>query len=69
MELHRIEEQKMPERPPGQKLKRFRIVKLEERIAPAGGGNGGSNGNKGTCHTCWPCTGNCGVTYTCLSVE
>jgi hypothetical protein len=31
------------------KPKRFRIVKLEERIAP---GNGGTHGNKVTCHSC-----------------
>jgi hypothetical protein len=39
----RREEQKAP--PPGaqQKPRRFRIVKLEERIAPSKGGNGTRN--------------------------
>src|SRR5262249_52413523 len=34
--------------------KRFRIVKLEERIAPGGGGNGSNAtcGNIATCHHC-----------------
>ena len=56
MEPHREEQQKAP--PPGaeQKPKRFRIVKLEERIAPSHGGNGGTHGNKDTC----------GCTATCL---
>jgi hypothetical protein len=38
MEPHR-EEQKAPEPSAEQKPKRFRIVKLEERIAPSKGGN------------------------------
>jgi hypothetical protein len=39
----RREEQKPVERPTGAKQKRFRIVKLEERIAPSKGGNGTRN--------------------------
>jgi hypothetical protein len=48
MEPHREEPQKAP--PPGaeQKSKRFRIVKLEERIAPSKGGHGTNNGCGGT---------------------
>jgi hypothetical protein len=43
MEPHREEQNKAP--PPGaeRKPKRFRIVKLEERIAPSKGGNGTNN--------------------------
>ena len=46
MEPHR-EEQKPVERPSSEKQKRFRIVKLEERIAPKRGTTG-----KGTCVGC-----------------
>jgi hypothetical protein len=38
MEPHREEPQKAPEPGAEQKPKRFRIVKLEERIAPSKGG-------------------------------
>ncbi len=41
MESHREEQKKAWEPNAGQKLKRFRIVKLEERIAP---GNGNFSG-------------------------
>jgi hypothetical protein len=41
MEPHREEPQKAPPPSPGQKPKRFRIVKLEERIAPSKGGTNG----------------------------
>lgn len=50
MEPHR-EEQKAPSPGVEQKPKRFRIVKLEERIAPSNG-NGPTNGHKNTCFTC-----------------
>lgn len=42
------EEPTAPKPPPEQKPKRFRIVKLEERIAPNKGGNGSN-------HTCALC--------------
>jgi len=38
-------------KPPALK-KRFQIVKLEERIAPRGGGNSHGNGCNGTNHGC-----------------
>jgi hypothetical protein len=40
MEPHREEPQQAPEPGAEQKPKRFRIVKLEERIAPSKGGKG-----------------------------
>ena len=40
MEPRREEQQKAPAPGAGQKPKRFRIVKLEERVAPSKGGNG-----------------------------
>jgi hypothetical protein len=52
MEPRREEQAKAPEPRAERKPKRFRIVKLEERIAPQGGGNGGTHGNKPTCHSC-----------------
>jgi hypothetical protein len=68
MEPHR-EEQKAPPRAEP-KPKRFRIVKLEERIAPSKGGNGTNNGcftgNHATqCGATCPtdgCTGICTLT-------
>jgi hypothetical protein len=51
----RREEPKAPTPRPEEKRKRFRIVKLEERIAPTKGGN--TNGN--TCACTWGC-GGCG---------
>jgi hypothetical protein len=61
MELHREEPQKAS--PPGseQKPKRFRIVKLEERIAP-------SKGGKGTNNTCACGTGACTGAYPCATI-
>jgi hypothetical protein len=53
MEPHREEPQRALQPGAEQKPKRFRIVKLEERIAPS---NGGTHGNKYTC----------GCTSTCL---
>ena len=55
----RREEQKAPQPGAKQKPKRFRIVKLEERIAPAKGG-GGTNGAKPTCY-CTIATCTCGI--------
>ena len=49
MEPHREEQQKAPKPSAEPKPKRFRIVKLEERIAPS---KGGTNGNKATCDSC-----------------
>ena len=43
MEPHR-EKPKAPKPRPEEKQKRFRIVKLEERIAPSNPGGGGSGG-------------------------
>ena len=57
MEPHR-EEQKPLERPSSEKQKRFRIVKLEERIAPSKGGNGGNSHGNGCNKTLW-CTFGC----------
>ena len=45
----RGEGQTSPTREPERK-RRFRIVKLEERIAPGGGGHG--KGSNATCDTC-----------------
>ena len=41
------------------KRRRFRIVKLEERIAPGSGGNGSNAtcGNAATCHHCSSASG------------
>ncbi len=49
MEPRREEQQKKPEPGGEPKFKRFRIIKLEERIAPSNGGKGGTQGNKKTC--------------------
>jgi hypothetical protein len=52
MEPHRDEPQKAVPPSAEQKPKRFRIVKLEERIAPSKGGNGTNNGCYSG-HTCY----------------
>jgi hypothetical protein len=52
MEPHR-EEQKAPEPGAERKPKRFRIIKLEERIAPSGGGKTNNCDNKFTKGTCF----------------
>jgi hypothetical protein len=39
----RREKPKAPKPRPEEKQKRFRLIKLEERIAPSGGGGGRSN--------------------------
>jgi hypothetical protein len=48
-------EEKKPEKPrPEEKQKRFRLIKLEERIAPKGGGKGQGGGvgsSMGACNT------------------
>jgi hypothetical protein len=68
MEPHREEWQKAPPPSAEQKPKRFRVVKLEERIAPSGKGVTG-NPNHGSC-VCFTNAGdNCGTTGTafCLA--
>jgi hypothetical protein len=66
MDPRREEEYKASRPSATQKLKRFRIVKLEERIAPSKGG--GTHAH--TCAACpsdgctWSCTCGC-VTYGC----
>ncbi len=50
MEPRREEQPQAPPPSTEQKLKRFRIVQLEERIAPNKGGGG-----KPTCPTAYPC--------------
>ena len=57
MEPHGEERQQVLRPSTAQKPRRFRIVKLEERIAPAK--NGGTNG---ACPT-HKCTGGCPNTY------
>jgi hypothetical protein len=54
MEPRREEQQKAPQPGAQRKPRRFRIVKLEERIAPSKGGNGTNN--------------SCGA-YTCQGVS
>jgi hypothetical protein len=58
MEPHREDQSKAP--PPGaeRKPKRFRMVKLEDRIAPNKGGVGTNNGCVSG-HSCY-CSGTCG---------
>ena len=57
MEPHREEQNKAPEPGAEPKPKRFRIVKLEERIAPPKGGKGTNNCNH---------TNTCGGYFTCV---
>jgi hypothetical protein len=69
MEPHR-EEQKPEEPRREEKPKRFRLIKLEERIAPShkgGGGGGATNGKNATCATNGVLTGCCGTGV--LSIE
>jgi hypothetical protein len=66
MEPHREEPQKALEASTAQKPKRFRIVKLEERIAPTKGGNV-SHGHATACGPTCPtdgCTVGCTAVYT-----
>jgi hypothetical protein len=69
MEPRREESQKALEPGAAQKPKRFRIVKLEERIAPKKGGNGGTHGGGPTaCGLTCPtdgCTVALGCTQCC----
>jgi hypothetical protein len=51
MEPHREEPQRAPPPSAERKPKRFRIIKLEDRIAPSSGGNGTVNGCYSG-HTC-----------------
>lgn len=63
MQPNRQDMQEVLEPGAAQKPKRFRIVKLEERIAPSKGGNGTNNcgGYTDKCHTlsCAPCSAAC----------
>jgi hypothetical protein len=61
MEPHR-EEPTAPTPQPQEKPRRFRIVKLEERIAPSQGGNG-------TNHTCNANCGTVSIRLACFSIE
>jgi hypothetical protein len=58
MEPHREDQQKALELGATPKPRRFRIVKLEERIAPSRGGYGTNNTCAYTC-TCVPTAFNC----------
>jgi hypothetical protein len=63
MESHRPQKNQEAEGlPDGQmpRPRRFRIIKLEERIAPKKGG-GGKITNAGHCKDTWACTGTCDV--------
>ena len=62
MEPHREEQPKAPEAGAEPKPKRFRIVKLEERIAPSKGGQGTHNHCLSTTCVEGSC-GGCGTTY------
>jgi hypothetical protein len=62
MEPHR-EEPKAPKLRPEKKHTRFRIVKLEERIAP------GVPPDTHNCHYTHKCTGGCSLVCTGLSIE
>ncbi len=57
MEPRREEQSKAPAPGTARKAKNFRIIKLEERIAPIKGGSGSNNCTEVGC-----------ATYTCLSV-
>jgi hypothetical protein len=60
MESYR-EESKVPKPHQGKKQKRFRLIRLEERIAPGGGHGNGSNRTecKSGCFNCY--SGLCGT--------
>lgn len=60
MEPDRKQQQQSLAPSAAQKPKRFRIIKLEDRIAPAKGGNGTNNcpasqGKYSACYTCVGC--------------
>ena len=57
----RREEPTAPTPQPKEKPRRFRIVKLEERIAPSKGGNHTHNGGGCVTLAAYGCTGYCGV--------
>jgi hypothetical protein len=59
MEPHREEQPKALEPSAGPKPKRFRIVKLEERIAPSKGGGGTRNHQCVSGYTCACGTSGC----------
>ncbi len=60
MELHREEPHKASDAKIERKPKRFRIAKLEKRIAPSKGGKGSNNTCNGG-NTCVDCTICCHV--------
>ncbi len=70
MESHREEQPKKPETRGEPKPRRFRLVKLEERIAPAKGYANGTHKNCAPTDTCW-CTCTCTICGggTGLSIE
>jgi hypothetical protein len=53
----RREEPKAPKPRPEEKRKRFRVIKLEERIAPGKGNSVGKNCATYTCLCSYNCTG------------
>jgi hypothetical protein len=64
----RREEQVKPEPRGEPKPKRFRLIRLEERIAPAAGANGSHNGGGGGgCVSNRFCTGIDGCTWDCTA--
>jgi hypothetical protein len=69
MEPRYEDPQKSPEPGTGKKPQRFRIVKLEERIAPSKGGNGNhgvTHGPATACGLTCPAPGT--VAYPCTSI-
>ncbi len=63
MEPHRREQQYSPEPGVEREKKRFRIIRLEERIAPsAGGGTKNCNNQTQHAHTCFCYSG-----FTCVA--
>jgi len=65
MEPHREDQEKALEPSAATKPKRFRIVKLEERIAPGKGGNGSNNCGGGGYTAPCPYTWNCPSQASC----
>jgi hypothetical protein len=63
MEPHRKDQHKTLEPSAGRKPKRFRIVKLEERIAPGHGHGGGHKTD--FCNVTAPCSLQCTNTWDC----
>jgi hypothetical protein len=69
MEPHREGQQKAPEPSVAPKPKRFRIIKLEERIAPSKGGNGTHNGCGATAGCTVYCSQSCAGTCACTTTS